>query len=209
MTKELMERCERMVKGLASKEQVRNVKQSLKQAIGGRMNPTDDADKAPQQQQQQIMPRSSGTHENHKRISNQPAKLKDNAATNPSPTQARAVTQSAEANPWCLEPMYRHLGQTAKDWCLRFYDTHVNAAYSDQDLSKIIDDIRGVDKEVQWLINTRQNAITAWQALGCTVAGMQKTIAQAAEVAYRVRCNPTFHADYGISLVNQIKECYD
>ena len=51
MTKELTERCERMVKGLASKEQVRNVKQVLKQAIGGQTNPTDGTDNAPKLQQ--------------------------------------------------------------------------------------------------------------------------------------------------------------
>ena len=38
---------------------------------------------------------------------------------------------------------------------------------------------------------------------------MQKTIAQAAEMVYGVKCKPAFHADYGISLVNQIMECYD
>ena len=114
--------------------------------------------------------------------------------------------QSAETNPWRLKPVYRRTGQSAVDWCVHFYDTHHGAAYSDKDLSKIIDDVRGVDKDVQHLVNTRRNKISAWKALQFTVSGVQKNITQAAEAAYAVKCNPALHADYGIDLVSKIQE---
>ena len=65
--------------------------------------------------------------------------------------------------------MHRHPDKTAEDWCVSFYKAHANAAYMDQDLSKIIDDVRGADKDIQWLLNTKQHNIMAWQALMCTV----------------------------------------
>ena len=43
-------------------------------------------------------------------------------------------------------------------------------------------------------MNTRQNTISAWQALQHTISGVQKTITQ---------------ADYSNALVNRIQECYD
>ena len=90
------------------------------------------AEQAPRQQQQQIIPNNK-----------------------PPQQQLETNQQSAETNPWRLKPVYRCAGQSAVDWCVRFHDTHQGTAYSDKDLSKIIDDVRGVDKDVQHLINTR------------------------------------------------------
>ena len=116
---------------------------------------------------------------------------------------------SADSNPWHLKPVYRCQGQTAQDYCLRYYNTHKHSAYSLQDLSKILDDIRGIDKEIEWLVNTRGGTITSWEVLKETVARVQRTIAQAVQRAFGIKCIPDLHADYGISLVNQIRECYD
>ena len=87
--------------------------------------------------------------------------------------------QSAGSNPWCLKPVHRCPGQSAVEWCIRFYNTYKGTTYADGDLSKMLNDTASVDKDIQHLVNTRQNTISAWQALQHTISGVQKTIAQA------------------------------
>ena len=113
----------------------------------------------PQLQQQQIIPAAPSAPElqcdnQNPLIYPLANKASLGTGTNPPTTQNAVTIQLAETNPWHLKPVYRRQGQTAEDWCLRFYNTHVDAAYSEKDLSKIIDDVRGVDKEIQWLVNT-------------------------------------------------------
>ena len=68
--------------------------------------------------------------------------------------------------------MYRRPGQTAVDWCVQFHDTHQGTTYSEEDLSRMIDNVRSMDREVQHLINMKWGRCSAWKALQHTVSGV-------------------------------------